>query len=405
MKDSSVVDLESSKRPNKTVASENALSIAAGIVLAVVGIAYFLGMPVIIGLMMDGYQLSAVEAGYLSSFELAGTALASVLVSVLIARVSRRNLAFSGLTVAIIANLLTTAVTEYNYLLAARLMAGIGSGVVYATGIAFLASMSYSTRNFSILIFVQVSLGTLELYSLPLLVDLTNVNAIFFLFAAVYGVSIMLLPAISPKVVDGNTQESEQLADAAATPQLTTAAGLGLFAIFAFYLTVGSFWAYIERYGVDLNIAERQVSELLAIGNVVSLLGCVIAYVLSNRFSAVWPLVVGLLLVSLSSMLLGLHGNLQVYAIATFVFMICWNVIDVTQLGLLGELDRSGRMVALAPACQAAGTTLGPAAASSLLASGYVLSDLVTLNAGPAFLAFVCILLARYFIKPMSAET
>lgn len=367
--------------------------------LAVVGIAYFLGMPVIIGMMMDGYQFSAAQAGYLSSSELGGTALASILVSFMVNRVNRRYLVLGGLLVAIVANLLTTVVDQYGYLLTLRLVAGVGSGTVYATGIALLAATTHSTRNFSILIFVQVSLGTLELYFLPLLVQALGVNAIFTLFAAVYCLSILLLPAIATQAADGCDQGLGDRATANLSSPLNVAGGFGLLAIFAFYLTIGSFWAYVERYGVSINIAERQISEILARGNVLSLLGCLIAYCLSLRFRALWPLVIGLALVSLSSLLLGSNAKPHVYSFAISLFLICWNLVDVTQLGFLCELDSSGRTVALAPAFQAAGTTLGPAAASGLLVAGYPLADVVTLNAVPAFFACLCILVALLAVK------
>ena len=52
------------------------------------------------------------------------------------------------------------------------------------------------------------------------------------------------------------------------------------------------------------------------------------------------------------------------------VLQLCWNFIDIFQLGTLAVVDPSGRAAALVPAAQGAALAAGPAAAGLLLGLG-----------------------------------
>lgn len=364
------------------------LAIAVSVIMAVVGIAVFMGIPVIVGAMTEGYGLSESEAGYITSMDLAGGTLSSLLVSALVARVNRRRLLFAGLLVAALFNVVTALVQDYSLLMVARLLAGFGGGVVYATGIALLAGTLHTGRNFSILLFAQVSVGGVELFFIPKLAASLGVEAIFAVIALAFLLSILLVPLVpSSRQAEQKVSTSEVGAG-----HSSAAPWLCLLAVFFFYLCVGSFWTYCERLGVDAGIDSNAIANYLTLGNLLSLLGCGLAYWLSERVGQARPLLFALASICLACLLLSGELSVSVYMFGLLAFFLFWNFTDIFQLGTLSELDHSGRYVAMVPAFQSVGSTLGPMGAAWLLGRGMNLSEILLFDAAAAALAFCCFL-------------
>ncbi len=367
------------------------VAIAAYVTLSVVGAVVFNGMPVIVGALADGYGFSESEAGYLTTMDLAGGVLASLLVSFLVTRVNRRQLVLVGFLLAVLLNGVAAFVQDYSTLMAIRLIAGLGSGVVYAMSIALLAGTHHLSRNFSILLFAQVSASALELFFFPKLAASFGTGSIFAITALASALSMSLLPFIP--VDRGSTERGENIAEAVDTG-VPLAPWWCLLAIFFFYLCVGSFWAYCERLGVGAGLDGDSVSVSLALGNLFSLIGCGLAYWLSQRFGQARPLLIALAFVGAACVLLSGEVTPFIYVLGTYTYFLFWNLIDIYQLGSLSELDHSGRFAALVPAFQGVGLTLGPAGSAWLLDNGLNLSEIVLLDAATTAVAFICFLMA-----------
>jgi predicted MFS family arabinose efflux permease len=148
-----------------------------------------------------------------------------------------------------------------------------------------------------------------------------------------------------------------------------------LTAVFLFYVATGAFWAYVERIGRNGGLAADFVTGSLTYTQVLSLLGCVFAGWLSSKLGQFRPLIASLLFAASASYILILGVNNISFVAALCLFFFFWNAIDIYQLGTLGNLDESGRFVALVPAFQTTAVSLGPALAALLLGSynGYQL--------------------------------
>lgn len=130
-----------------------------------------------------------------------------------------------------------------------------------------------------------------------------------------------------------------------------------------------------------------------------ALLGCIIAFWLSDRVGQARPLLVGLACMSFIFALLSADISAKIYLVGMLMFFLLWNFIDIFQLGTLSEIDHSGHYAALAPAFQSVGTALGPALSGWLLGSGWGLSDIMSLDSVTAFvamLAFVWVFLLHF---------
>jgi predicted MFS family arabinose efflux permease len=343
---------------------DDPLAIAAAITLAVVGISFFMGMPVIVGAWSEYGGFSDQQAGWLASADIAGLVVASLSIANVINFRSRRQLALTGSMIAILANILAMGVDQLPWLLALRFMAGLGGGALYALGLAGLAATRQTTRNYAILMFAQVSIGILVVNIYPALAALAGIKGIYLGMCAAFLVGLLVLPRLPAHVP---VQSLPDGSDHRAIPPIMP--WLCLTAFFVFYLTVGSFWAYIERIGIRAGLGENFVLASLTYTQVLSLPSCVAAGWLAGRLGQQRPLIVSLAIGAMAILTLAFEVSQLSYAGVLIVFFLVWNPIDIYQLGILGNIDHSGRYVAMVPAFQGSANALGPVIGGLMLAN------------------------------------
>jgi len=339
-------------------------AIAAGITLAVVGIAYFMASPVIVGALTEYGGFSEHQAGLLAAIEAGGSFLASIIISLTVDRFDRRKLATAAILVAVAANLAMTQTTEFYVTAAFRSLSGLGSGAMYALGLASLAGSQNTSRNFSILLFVQVSFGMLEINLFSWLAVQAGMNGIYFTMAGAFALClglVMWLPSSAP------LQQSQPSSLGIGSRFHMSLPWACLVAVFLFYTGVGAFWTYIERIGLSGGLGAEVVHSTLTWTQLLSLLGCVVAAGLSARFGEFRPLILSLVCAAGASYGLTMGITQTGFIIALCTFFLFWNAIDIYQLGTLGNMDHRGRFVALVPAFQTTATASGPALAAVLL--------------------------------------
>jgi predicted MFS family arabinose efflux permease len=136
------------------------------------------------------------------------------------------------------------------------------------------------------------------------------------------------------------------------------------------YINIGAYWTYIELASHASEASPTWVSQLLIYTSFFSIIGCLVATVISNRFGLARPLLVTLILQALIvGMLAGGIDNTNIL-ISMFSFNFLWIFIDVYQMSTIANVDHSGRFAALMPGAQGLGQILGPNIAASILAAG-----------------------------------
>ena len=173
---------------------------------------------------------------------------------------------------------------------------------------------------------------------------------------------------------------------------------LCLGAVALVYVAIGSYWAYADRMGNAVGLSGGTVHHLLTASVLVSTIGCFAAYRLSRSVGQSRPLLGALAL--LAAVLL-IHSGLPhpvMYVVTLGVMQMCWNFIDIFQLGTLAIVDPSGRGAALVPAAQGVALAAGPAAGGLALTVGGGYWAVLLLAGGAAALATVCysIVYGRY---------
>lgn len=364
------------------------IAIFSAIVISFVGNAVVMGMPIMVGSLADNLGFSDQQVGWLASADLGGMFLASVFTSTIIARVNRRYLAFAGILIALLANYASTQFHGFDNLFLARVIAGIGGGICYSTGVACIAGTHHTARNFSILMFGLVAINAIELYTFPWLSDTWGINGIFFAFCGSFMLCFLVLPLL-PAYTDNN-----EVADTASSQAHTHRIPsylpkLCLLAVSCFYITIGSFWAYIERAGVDAGLSDEFISNTLTIGTIFTLLGCIAATWLSNRAGQSKPLLAALVCMCGALVMLSLGINPIVFVVGSFMFNVMWLFTDIYQLGTISNIDHTGRYAALVPGAQGLAQTVAPAIAGYLLSRNLGYGAVMLLGAAGSLGAFI----------------
>ncbi|MDA7585888.1 hypothetical protein N8739_11695, partial [Luminiphilus sp.] len=345
--------------------SDQPKAIAAAVVLAVIGVAFFMAMPVVVAAWSTHAEFTAQEAGLLAAIDSGGGVVASLLVAQLINKINWRLLAGIGITFAAGANLISVYADTFLSLGLVRGLAGFGSGTIYALGLGILATTHNTGRNFSILLFVQVSFGMFEINAFPYLAELRGISGIYLAMAAAIVSSAVVLPWLPNR---------SKRAVVCYSPGISTPSRLGvlpwvcLCAVFLFYISAGAFWAYIELIGRSGGLSAGVITGSLTYTQILSLLGCVLAGWFSSRIGQSRPLIASLACAALAIFSLSLGITTISFIAALCVFFLLWNAIDIYQLGTLSNIDQTGRFTAMVPAFQMTAAALGPAIGAWLLA-------------------------------------
>ena len=163
--------------------------VIAAILLSCAGVFMVFGMPFFVGGLISELGFSQAQANLISSAEIAGMALSSLLGAAWIGRFNWRHIAMFGLLAVLGGNLVSCYVDNFQALVATRFITGLlGHGTAFALGIAAIGSTSQPDRNFGFTIASQVVMGALTALIVPKTI-------------ATYGIAGMCVPAAILAVV------------------------------------------------------------------------------------------------------------------------------------------------------------------------------------------------------------
>ncbi len=363
---------------------DNWRTVAIAVYMTLVGYGVMVGIPVISTAWVELLGFTEEQVGRVAGADLGGLALGSVLASLVMARINRHSIAYTGLLIAIAANAACLYYTSYESVLWLRVLAGIGSGILTGVAVATLGGSSRPARAYNLMLFAFAFSQAGEMQVLPML----SMNGIYWTFigAMLLGAPfIHLLPArpgperpLSQAVIDDPSLRVPRL-----LPWLCLAA------IFFTYVNIGTYWTYIELASLDGGIDPHWIGRVLVWVSFGSMLGCLVATVLSNRFGLARPLLVTLAVMTVIVGMLGAGLNYPKLLISLALFNFLWIFIDVYQMGTVAVIDRRGTFSSLMPGAQGLGQIIGPNIAASLLGHGYGYSAVFYLCGSAAFVGML----------------
>ena len=348
-------------------------SLTIGIYMALAGYTVMVGLPVISTAWVNNLGLSAVEVGRVAGADLGGLAIGAVISAIYVARVDRRYLAAGAASIVIAANVLCMYFQSYEAMLWLRLAAGIGSGIYTGIAVATIAGHSKPAFAFGLELFAFAGSQGATLKLLPFL----SMNGVYVVLIATYVFGLLFISWLPRRPVDkaldveidveepGGQHHVEHKHVPAYVPWMVLAA------IVLTYINIGAYWTYIELSTVDTAASPEWVASMLWVSSVFSVIGCVFAVLLSNRYGLSRPLLVTLVFQASIVLMLVFGITNATVAFSMFFFNFCWIFVDIYQAATIANVDHSGRFPALIPAAQGLGNFLGPNIAATVLAYGF----------------------------------
>jgi MFS family permease len=350
-------------------------SVSISLYMTLTGYAVLVGVPVISTAWVNLLGFSEVEVGRVAGADLGGLSLGAIVAAIYVARVNRRYLVAASALLAIAANALCMVMFDYEQVLWLRLIAGFGSGVYTAVAVANLGATSRPARAFNLMLFAFAFSQAAEMHFLPQL----TMNGIYVVFIVCYIIPLFFMSWIPPRPVERSLDVEIDVEERTGKHHLehqhvpAYVPWLVLAAIVSTYVNIGAYWTYIELASADPLMSTANpdwVGGVLTWASFLSLLGCLFATILSNRFGLARPLLVTLVIHSLIVVMLANGITDTKFIISVFMFNFLWIFVDVYQMSTVANVDHSGRFAALMPAAQGLGQIIGPNLAASILAAG-----------------------------------
>jgi predicted MFS family arabinose efflux permease len=348
-------------------------SLTIGIYMALVGYAVMVGLPVISTQWVNNLGFSEVQVGRVASADLFGLAIGAIIAYFYVTRIDRRMLTLAAAVAAITANLLCIYFQTYEITLILRGLAGIGAGVYTGVAVATIGGHSRPAFAFGMELFAFAGSQGAELKFLPYL----SIEGMYFTLAMTFVFGLLFIRWLPRRPAEGTLDVEVDVEETSGEHHVehqhvpTYVPWLVLTAVALTYLNIGAYWTYIELATVDSEAAPDWVADMLVYTSVFSVIGCLFAVLLSNRFGLARPMLVTLVFQSGIVFMLIFGITNTTVAISMFAFNFCWIFVDIYQSATVANIDRSGRYVALLPAAQGLGNALGPYLAAGVLSLSF----------------------------------
>jgi len=373
--------------------------VTAAILLSCAGIFMVFGMPFFVGGLISELGFTQAQANLISSAEIAGMALSSLLGAAWIGRLNWRHVALFALFAVLAGNLFSFYVENFQVLVATRFITGlVGHGTAFALGVAAIGNTSQPDRNFGFTIASQVAMGALTALIVPKAIAIYGIAGMYAPAAILAVVAMAFIPRLA---TSGHAQTPDS--NQSKRTGILILPLLGLLVMIIWQMGVGPFFNNLVPYGISIELDPSDIGTALFLSTGLSIIGPLTASALANKINRNVPVCIALTVQLL--IILSFQGDITWigFTVRAILFQTAWNFTGPFLMGMIANLDESGRYSVLIPASQLGGIALGHAVIASLVQG----SNLVLVNyfcAGAIFLSiFLFVLVSGKINKEKTA--
>jgi len=345
--------------------------VIAAILIGCAGVYMVFGMPFFVGGMLSELNFSQSNANLISSAEISGMSLSSLLGIMWVGKYNWRKVAALALSAIIIGNIISCYVSDFNSLLVIRFLTGLlGHGTAFALGVAAIGATSQPDKNFGYSVASQVIMGSLTALFIP--------QAI-----ANYGIAGMFAPAILLGIIalffTSKLAVSAQIKNAktSTNSKFLVLPIIGLIIMVIWQMGVGPFFNNLVPYGISMNIEAEinvfkntikvDVFTILFLSTALSIIGPLSASALASKINRSVAICCALAVQVI--IILSFQGEITWlgFALRVILFQTAWNFVGPFLMGLIASVDESGNYSVLIPASQLGGIAIGHGVIASLI--------------------------------------
>jgi predicted MFS family arabinose efflux permease len=330
--------------------------------------------------------LSAPAAGYATSIEMQGIALATIALAILVGRIPWRVAFAVALSLIVLGNALSIlAAHDPDLLRPVRFLTGIGAGTCVSLGFTTLGRTAKPDRNFGLCITATLIYAATVMNAAPALLERFGLAGLCMLMG-----SLAVLGLVAVPLLPRSSEAADDAGSAAVDPGLLRRLS-GLAAMFAYFLAQGVFWTYAALVGTTGGLSDQAVASQLAVSQFAGIGGALVCVIIGARWGRSLPLTVGILMGVLPVIVLSTGFTSAVFGAAMLVYQFGWNMTHPYLLAVISRFCGTGRHVTYAVVMHKLGLAVGPALAAAVLErSGF---HEVLMVSAAAFLASLLLVL------------
>lgn len=322
--------------------------------------------PILLGALLTGGRVNFDQVALAATVEILAIGIGSVISAFMLGSGAVRLKAAICLVLTAGFNHATAVTDGPTAVILTRGLAGLAEGGLVAFAVELIARSRHPGRIGGYF----VSLQTLGQAGIAVLLALwivprwgaTGGFEVLALVSALSLVCVALLPAnygTLPKPVEQTASGLWRFAPLTA-----------LLAIFAFYMFLGSLWAFLEPLGGDAGIAATVIGLMVSFSLVAQILGAAISTTVEARLPFRPVLAVAAVLALAIALAISMHPPALVFWFLAMGIGFIWLFVVPFQIRLAVDADASRGAALLVPAAQLFGAALGPAGASVFIEAG-----------------------------------
>lgn len=343
--------------------SVGALPVASIVLTGLASAAIIVAMPGLLAGMSTNLGLNGSEIALIMSSEMVGTTATTLIVAAGLGRLDRRKAAFVGLTIILLANMVSAVASSFLVLIGARFVAGLAAGALQGILSASIAATPIPDRIFAIYLTANLTTTTIMLGLLSRFSAVGHPEWLFLSVVVLAVAAILLLRWLPAEPV---APQSQATTDRMSTRGYGPAALLGTFILL---IGVGLTWPLVGVLGLDRDMSGEAVASALSFATVGGIVASLIVSGIGDKAGRRLPVSAGAAGLCIAVLIFVFDSGRTSFAAAAFIFMFCWVLILPYCAGLVATIDPSGRLSVLWVTMQFAGLATGPIIAAGLLLS------------------------------------
>ena len=327
-------------------------------------------LPLFAGGIVASHGWDDRHLGWIASADMAGSALGCLAVIRSVARLGWRRVARIAIALVVAANLLSAWADAFPELIALRLLAGAGNGIVLAIVYTGLCHSGQPDRSFGMYTFGQLAFQAGLLVLLPGWIAAKGTDAMFLLLAAASAMSAMLVFLIPDGLAPSPAAQGTASPDRPA--RVNRNAALALLAQAIYFLAPAALWSYFEAFGRGFALSLETIGGVLGASALTGIFGALAVIACGAHCPRLPCMAAGTTLSAAAVAFLLAGQGLPAYAAAACLFNFAWNFTFPYQMGVLAANDRDGSVATSSLIVQLIALAAGPATAALLLSTeGY----------------------------------
>ncbi len=316
-------------------------------------------LPVIVSALTSAGRLDAAMAGYIVGIDVAAQVGGGLL---FLSHGRRRTAAaclYIGLALVMIGNVVSCLALSTAMLIATRLVAGCGAGVIRSTYFALLARARDPARALARFNVTQtiVMFGALSLFP-----RLTQVMGWIGPYVALSSLAALMFATAPWWPRQMQSQDAASL-----TLSFGRAGAVCLFATFLYFVAQVGLWAYAEMIGQISGAPTDSITLAVAFAGVPGIAASLLASVITARTSVTRALMLGLGLTLIALFLMPMGRSLWAMAVGLSLFYFAWCVTIPFTFAVAVASDRELSTASAFIVAVGLGAAAGPACAGKVV--------------------------------------